>query len=268
MTSSPGLPPKRCRSAWGRRKRRGSEKFLAVEASRCAWRRRRIPQRSASTAGAAPPAPISGSAARRKCVVVLQQYMPFTQRLETLLKPIIYGAIVNGLITLVDFSRWCCTGDVDLGDPRKHEPCWSSNDRVVGTILHNKVVVVTGEGERNWAGCLAIRGRGRGGMVVADINADGARRVADEVHGLAVPTDVALEADLIHLRGPGGSAYRDRPLCSNAGIYASAASMSPMVNGKRSGTSTSWPTSTLHVLFCPGCTARGTCCRPCPPPVS
>ena len=30
-------------------------------------------------------------------VVLLQQYMPFTQRLEAALKPIIYDAIVNGV---------------------------------------------------------------------------------------------------------------------------------------------------------------------------
>ncbi len=86
--------------------------------------------------------------------------------------------------------------------------------------LQGKVVVVTG-GASGIGRALARRfaAEGARGVVVADIDFDAARKVADEIGGLAVKTDVASEADVVALVAKTNEAFGPIDLfCSNAGI--------------------------------------------------
>jgi NAD(P)-dependent dehydrogenase (short-subunit alcohol dehydrogenase family) len=66
--------------------------------------------------------------------------------------------------------------------------------------LKNKVAVVTGGANGiGRALCRKFAAEGARGVVVADLDADGARNVAAEIGGLVVPTDVSVEADLFNL---------------------------------------------------------------------
>ncbi|MCI0491285.1 MAG: SDR family oxidoreductase [Blastocatellia bacterium] len=86
--------------------------------------------------------------------------------------------------------------------------------------LHEKVVVVTGGADGiGRALCRRFAADGARGVVVADIDSEGAERVADEINGLAVATDVSIEADVVHLVERAEAAYgRIDLFCSNAGI--------------------------------------------------
>jgi NAD(P)-dependent dehydrogenase (short-subunit alcohol dehydrogenase family) len=84
--------------------------------------------------------------------------------------------------------------------------------------LSDRVVVVTGGGSgigRSLARRFAADGAR--GVVVADLA--GADAVADEIGGLAVTTDVSVEADIVALIDAAEAAYGPIDLfCSNAGI--------------------------------------------------
>ena len=86
--------------------------------------------------------------------------------------------------------------------------------------LAGKVAVVTGGGSGiGRALCLRFAAEGARGVVVADIDGDGAAAVAAEVDGLAVPTDVSKQADIEALVHRAEEAYGPVDLfCSNAGI--------------------------------------------------
>ncbi len=86
--------------------------------------------------------------------------------------------------------------------------------------LANKVAVVTG-GASGIGRALARRfaAEGARGVVVADLDAARAAQVAREIGGLAVPTDVSREADIVQLVERATSAFGTIDLfCSNAGI--------------------------------------------------
>jgi NAD(P)-dependent dehydrogenase (short-subunit alcohol dehydrogenase family) len=86
--------------------------------------------------------------------------------------------------------------------------------------LQGKVVVVTGGASGiGQALCRRFAAEGARGVVVADRDAPGARRVAEEIGGVAVTTDVAVEANLVRLVEQATSAFGPIDLfCSNAGI--------------------------------------------------
>ncbi len=84
----------------------------------------------------------------------------------------------------------------------------------------DKVVVVTGGA--NGIGrslCRRFAAEGARGVVVADLDGEGAEMVAKEIGGFAVTTDVSSEADIIRLVAQTIEAYGPIDLfCSNAGI--------------------------------------------------
>lgn len=86
--------------------------------------------------------------------------------------------------------------------------------------LRDKVVVVTGGANGiGRALCRRFAAEGARGVVVADLDGDGAARVAEEINGLAVATDVSVEADIIRLVAGATKQYGPIDLfCSNAGI--------------------------------------------------
>ncbi len=86
--------------------------------------------------------------------------------------------------------------------------------------VRDKVVVVTGGANGiGRALCRRFAKEGARGIVVADFDSDGAARVATEVGGLAVPTNVSKEADIAHLVHAATEQFGQIDLfCSNAGI--------------------------------------------------
>jgi len=86
--------------------------------------------------------------------------------------------------------------------------------------LRDSVAVVTGAAEGiGRALCRRFAAEGARGVVVADRDADGAARVAGEIGGLAVTTDVGREAEVVRLVAMATEAYGGVDLfCSNAGI--------------------------------------------------
>jgi NAD(P)-dependent dehydrogenase (short-subunit alcohol dehydrogenase family) len=62
--------------------------------------------------------------------------------------------------------------------------------------LADKVAVITGAASGIGAACARAFAAKGARVVVVDVNADGARAVAREIGGLAVPCDVAREADI------------------------------------------------------------------------
>jgi NAD(P)-dependent dehydrogenase (short-subunit alcohol dehydrogenase family) len=86
--------------------------------------------------------------------------------------------------------------------------------------LKNKVTVVTGGANGiGRALCRKFAAEGARGVVVADLDVDGAARLAAEIGGLAVPTDVSVESDIFKLVEKASAAFgRIDLFCSNAGI--------------------------------------------------
>lgn len=86
--------------------------------------------------------------------------------------------------------------------------------------LRDKVVIVTGGANGiGRALCRRFAAEGARGVVVADLEGEAAARVAEEINGLAVVTDVSVEADIIRLVESATRRYGPVDLfCSNAGI--------------------------------------------------
>jgi NAD(P)-dependent dehydrogenase (short-subunit alcohol dehydrogenase family) len=90
--------------------------------------------------------------------------------------------------------------------------------------LRDRVVVVTGGASGIGAAlCRRFAAEGARGVVVADLNEVGARAVANDIGGLAVRTDVALESEVQHLVQLAEERFGPLDLfCSNAGVAFAA----------------------------------------------
>ena len=88
-------------------------------------------------------------------------------------------------------------------------------------LLRDKVIVVTGGGNGIGAAlCRRFAKESPRGIVVADVEAAAAQRVASEIGGLSVTTDVGAEADVVRLVERANEVYGPIDLfCSNAGIF-------------------------------------------------
>jgi len=86
--------------------------------------------------------------------------------------------------------------------------------------IQNKVVVVTGGANGiGRALCRAFAAAGARAVVVADLDEQGAKRVADEIKGTAVATNVSKEADIQHLVEQTTRQFGQIDVfCSNAGV--------------------------------------------------
>jgi NAD(P)-dependent dehydrogenase (short-subunit alcohol dehydrogenase family) len=86
--------------------------------------------------------------------------------------------------------------------------------------LQDKVVVVTGGANGiGQAMCKRFAAEGARGVVVSDTDFKNASQVADEINGIAIRTDVGIEADVINLVAEATEAFGQIDLfCSNAGI--------------------------------------------------
>src|SRR5262250_3112668 len=86
--------------------------------------------------------------------------------------------------------------------------------------LRDKVVVVTGGANGiGRALCQRFAGEGARAVVVADLDGSEAQKVAREIGGLAIPTDVSVEGDVVSLAKRVSQVYGPIDLfCSNAGI--------------------------------------------------
>src|SRR5262245_59021732 len=86
--------------------------------------------------------------------------------------------------------------------------------------LKDKVAVVTGGAHGiGRALCQRFAREGARAVVVADLDAQAARQLAEDIGGLAVPTNVARETDIVNLvKTTIESHGRIDLFCSNAGI--------------------------------------------------
>jgi len=125
--------------------------------------------------------------------------------------------------------------------------------------LQDKVVVVTGGANGiGRALCHRFAAEGARHIVVADVDASGARRVAEEIGGLALPTDVSVENNLMQLVERTTRAYGAIDLfCSNAGIAVEGGAEVPDESWRRI-----WDVNVMAHIWAaravlPGMLARG-----------
>jgi NAD(P)-dependent dehydrogenase (short-subunit alcohol dehydrogenase family) len=127
-------------------------------------------------------------------------------------------------------------------------------------VVTDKVIVVTGGANGIGAAlCRRFAADGAKAVVVADIDGEAATRLAAEVGGLAVRTDVTRETELRHLVGDVISRHGAIDLfCSNAGIAIDGGEETSDADWARC-----WNVNVMaHVLAAravlPGMLARGT----------
>jgi NAD(P)-dependent dehydrogenase (short-subunit alcohol dehydrogenase family) len=126
-------------------------------------------------------------------------------------------------------------------------------------IINDKVIIVTGGANGIGAAlCRRFAADGARAVVVADVDAGRAQAVADEIRGVAVPTDVTREADVRRLVAETMSRFGAVDLfCSNAGIAIDGGEETPDSDWQRC-----WDVNVMaHVhaarAVLPGMLARG-----------
>jgi NAD(P)-dependent dehydrogenase (short-subunit alcohol dehydrogenase family) len=126
-------------------------------------------------------------------------------------------------------------------------------------LLADKVVVVTGGGNGIGAAlCRRFAAEGAKAVVVADIDATAAERVASEVRGLGVRTDVTRQSDLQLLVDEVTNRHGAIDLfCSNAGIAIDGGAETPDAEWQRC-----WDVNVMAHVYAaravlPGMLARG-----------
>lgn len=102
--------------------------------------------------------------------------------------------------------------------------------------IQNKVVVVTGGANGiGRALCRAFAAAGAGAVVVADLDEQGAKLVADEIKGTAIPTNVGKESDVQRLVAQATKQFGQIDFfCSNAGIGVQGDPYAPDADWQRS----------------------------------
>jgi NAD(P)-dependent dehydrogenase (short-subunit alcohol dehydrogenase family) len=125
--------------------------------------------------------------------------------------------------------------------------------------LADTIVVVTGGGSGiGRALCRRFTAERAKTVVVADVDADAARRVADEIGGVAVAADVAREADVVRLVTQVSAQHGAIDLfCSNAGIAVDGDEQAPAADWQRC-----WDVNVMAHVYAaravlPGMLARG-----------
>jgi NAD(P)-dependent dehydrogenase (short-subunit alcohol dehydrogenase family) len=125
--------------------------------------------------------------------------------------------------------------------------------------IKDRVVVVTGAATGIGRGlCRRFKQEGARAVVVADVDAEGAAAVAQEVGGLAVTTDVGIEAGVTRLVEAANAKYGAIDLfCSNAGIMVPGGADASTADWQRI-----WDINVMAHVFAaravlPGMLARG-----------
>lgn len=103
-------------------------------------------------------------------------------------------------------------------------------------LIENKVVVVTGGANGiGRALCHAFANEGARAVVVADLDEQGAKRVAGEVKGVAIATNVGKESDVRRLVDQTTKQFGQVDIfCSNAGIGVQGDQDAPDADWQRS----------------------------------
>jgi NAD(P)-dependent dehydrogenase (short-subunit alcohol dehydrogenase family) len=121
--------------------------------------------------------------------------------------------------------------------------------------LKDKVAVVTGGANGiGRALCERFATEGARGVVVADLDAERAESLAKQIGGLAIKTNVAIEADIVNLVNRSIEAYGAIDLfCSNAGIGTPGGADEPNEIWQRI-----WEVNVMAHIY-----AARHCCRAC-----
>ncbi len=130
--------------------------------------------------------------------------------------------------------------------------------------LKNKIAVITGGGNGIGAALArAFHAEGARMIVVADVDMAGAKKVADEIGGLAVACDVSVETEIQALVDRVENDYGAIDLfCSNAGIAISDAPDMGATSASNEAWERCWKINTMAHVYAaraclPGMIARG-----------
>lgn len=117
--------------------------------------------------------------------------------------------------------------------------------------IKNKIIVVTGGAHGiGRALCRAFKTAGAEGIVVADLDLDGAQLIAEEVSGLAIQCDVSIEKNIQDLVAQTHEHYgRVDIFVSNAGIGISDAPSWSAAGGSNEGWQKCWDVNVMSQVY-------------------